>query len=132
MGLSIYQSRLSGSYPLPSARRARTICRAGKCDAGFIPQWCVSVFQISQESVYNLFVCGQSGQLPYLTHGITAITSFPSIVSYVSRLRRQNDLNEDEDLADRSDQADLVPAAQRNAWIAYIQAQVGDILASTL
>ncbi|EJD02483.1 uncharacterized protein FOMMEDRAFT_109896 [Fomitiporia mediterranea MF3/22] len=57
------------------------------------------------------------GRLPYLTHRNVSIASYPSIVEYVDGLLKQNGSSSDQQ------------QAQGIAWMAYVSAHLGDLVA---
>ncbi|KII88380.1 hypothetical protein PLICRDRAFT_161408 [Plicaturopsis crispa FD-325 SS-3] len=66
-----------------------------------------------------------SGQLPFLTHEHRAVASFPSIVKYVSTLDVEGtDVDLDAPLG-------AAERAQRTAWAAHIESNLGDLVAHT-
>ncbi|KAF5315658.1 hypothetical protein D9611_004914 [Ephemerocybe angulata] len=71
-----------------------------------------------------------SGQLPFLVHGQELVASFSSIVKYVANLAKtegstypSGDVDEFLSTAKRS---------QRNAWLAHVEANLGNLVASAL
>lgn len=73
-----------------------------------------------------LFHSDETGQLPYLTHGLTTVTSLPSIIAYVANIKQENDAGDGP--SKHSEPFDHVGRAQQIAWISYVQAQLGDLL----
>ncbi|EAU88816.1 hypothetical protein CC1G_01189 [Coprinopsis cinerea okayama7 len=70
-----------------------------------------------------------SGQLPFLVHGTEVVTSFASILKYVSGLaetegNKYPNANTDKHLSPKE-------RSQRNAWLAHVEANLGDLVAST-
>ncbi|KAI5119739.1 hypothetical protein M0805_008669 [Coniferiporia weirii] len=77
-----------------------------------------------------------NGQLPYITHGLACVASFPSIVKYIAGRRKPGEPEEEneeerspDELTDPSASLSSVERAQQTAWIAFVSASLGDLVA---
>ncbi|KAJ3544081.1 hypothetical protein NMY22_g2914 [Coprinellus aureogranulatus] len=71
-----------------------------------------------------------SGQLPFLVHGQEAVASYPSIVRYVAGLARP-----DRPTYPGADVDSFLSASsksQKNAWLAHVEANLGNLVATVL
>lgn len=73
-----------------------------------------------------LLTSDTQGSLPYLTHGLASITSFFGISKYIATLRANSS-------PDDREEGFLTPKqrAQQAAWLAYVEAHLGDLVVRT-
>ena len=64
-----------------------------------------------------------TGNLPFLSHGLTTISTYESIVKYVKNSKFRTEYWEA--------RLDGQQRAQHTAWLAFVQAHLGDLVVST-
>ncbi|THH10691.1 hypothetical protein EW145_g1140 [Phellinidium pouzarii] len=118
----------------------------GKWDLPTFTPDCLASVLYAQLSIPGKFVLEEctnpdlspNGQFPYLTHGLACVASFPSIVKYIAGLHRsgrpEDDGNEergqdDAELTDLSASLSPKEKAQQMAWMAFVSANLGDLVA---
>ncbi|KAH8116808.1 Tom37 C-terminal domain-containing protein [Phellopilus nigrolimitatus] len=110
----------------------------------FTPE-CLAAILYAQLTIPGKFVLEEctdpdlspNGQLPYITHGLACVASFPSIIKYIAGLRRPTETEDEreERSGDDAGPTDLSAAlspqerAQQTAWLAYVSANLGDLVA---